>query len=115
MHWSSQEAAEKEVSMTNQEFDALAERILLARLSCDLPVYPDDFAEFAVKTADAFVTQLNQRREAQRTSTKLNPEEVRLLENQRIIDAIKSVRVRTGMDLKGSKSFVDRERERLGL
>lgn len=101
--------------MTNQEFDALAERILLARLRCSLVAEAEDFAEFAVKTAHSFLVRLNQRRERQRIETELTPEEVRLLENQQAINAIKSVKERTGLNLKEAKALVDRERAKLGL
>jgi ribosomal protein L7/L12 len=98
--------------MTNQEFDALAERILhslLRRKYASNPVVD------AIDLADSFVTKLTERRIKRRNDSELTAEEVQLIQDGRAISAIKSVRERTGMYLKDAKAFVDEARKKLDL
>jgi ribosomal protein L7/L12 len=104
--------------MTKQEFDAIAERVLLALV----PNCPDTTAQFvaqhSIKIADEFVKALNRRHMdlAQKTTT-LTPEEILLLQapSPEVIKCIKLVRDRTNMSLKDSKDLVDKSRVDLGL
>lgn len=98
--------------MTNQEFNALAERILHSLLGRK---FIGDPAKDAIELADEFVTKLAERRIAIANSVELTAKEILLIENGRAISAIKSVRERTGMTLKGAKAFVDKARGKLDL
>lgn len=102
--------------MTKQEFDNLAERVLLAAVSAS----PSSTAQFlgqqAVKIADEFVKALNARYTSLAKETNsLMPEEIRLIQDGNVIGAIRLVRERTGMNLKESKDLVDKIRTNLKL
>ena len=105
--------------MTKQEFDSLAERVLLTLVAGNPGVFNEVFfAQTAVGVADEFVKALN-RRHFDLASTKgLTPEEVLLLHakpHPHVIECIKSVRDRTNLSLKEAKDLVDKGRAELGL
>lgn len=106
--------------MTHQEFDALAETILLSMVHGEASVFDgvEDvtyIADHAIQLADALVTKLSERRRARLGGIELLPEEIRALEDHRPIETIKMVRERTGMSLKEAKEIVDEARKKLDL
>lgn len=105
--------------MTNQEFNSLAERVLVAAVAANPDVTASFLATHAVKVTNEFVKALSARRLSEASKSKvLLPEEVLLLQDQphpRVIDCIKSVRDRTGLSLKDAKDLVDKARVELGL
>ena len=112
--------------MTHQEFDALAERLLHSIIRSGL-LYQKAVQgavqhqtvtgaiALSIAMAEQFVAATSHRRAGLRESAVLLLEEILLIEDGNAIRAIKLVRERTGMNLKGAKLMVDRERERLGL
>jgi len=107
------------MSYEMSEFDKLAERILLANIQKNgIQVGSGNRlqqAANAVELADAFMKQLEERLKKLADTGSLLPEEVSLLRQWRAIDAIKSVRERTGLSMKEAKQLVDKERRRLGV
>ena len=109
--------------MKAEEFDQLAERILHSLLQTerfDANFFGDVEAVRAVgvlsaELADSLLTACRDRHERVCNRDGLTGEEVDLLRNDRIIQCIKSVRERTGMNLKDAKSLVDKIRAQLGL
>ncbi len=97
--------------MTNDEFNGLSERILLALIRTPERADGKNMAIIAVQTADDLVKALNDRRARVRKETTLLPEEV-LLCRDAPIAAIKSLRERTGLSLKEAKAIVDAERRK---
>jgi ribosomal protein L7/L12 len=105
--------------MTKQEFDNLAERVLVALVQVEAGATAHFVAQHAVKITDEFVKALNRRHMdlAQKTTT-LVPEEILLLQAQphpEVIKCIAAVRTRTNMNLKECKDLVDKCRSELGL
>ena len=101
----------------SKAFDELAERILLTLLGSPnlKPATNKLVCETAVELADAFLDALAVRQVEVRNFDGLTGEEIGLLENNRVIECIKMVRERTGLNLKESKRKVDKMREQLGL
>jgi hypothetical protein len=103
--------------MTKDQFDGLAERVLLALISAsEQGTSSRSLAQGAVDITDQFLKELNNRYVKLAAETKrLMPEEVNLLRDRNVIACIKSVRDRTQMNPKDAKDLVDAERARLGL
>ena len=96
------------------EFDELAERILLSMLRSPFGLAQDP-AAVAVELADEFLLACRERHQKLKNLDGLTPEEVRLLEQNQIISCIKSVRERSGMNLKEAKTHVDEMRAQHGF
>lgn len=95
--------------MKQDDFNNLAERILLALIASPNPsIKIEVIGTIAVSIADNFVRILESQRE-------LTPAEITLIKNGNTIGAIKEVRNRTGLCLKEAKEMVDRERRKLGI
>lgn len=105
--------------MNKQDFDNLAERVLLAICQARPDVTAQHLGQQAIKITDEFVKALNLRHMDQaRKKTSLTPEEISLLHEKphpRVIECIKLVRERTNMNLKECKDLVDKARGELGL
>lgn len=101
--------------MRDAEFDALAERCLIAALGPGVPRPAESLAKEAVEVAEALALRLLARRTERFRKGLLTLEEAEMCRDRRKILAIKSVRERTGMSLKDSKDYVDRACRDLGL
>lgn len=99
--------------MTHDEFNALAERLLHSLLQC--PPHSnatlDDLAGRAISLAEHLTGQLNERRRVLTSCNEMLENEIAELVAGRKIVAVKMVRLRTGMSLRGSKVLVDRVEE----
>ena len=112
-----QRSESEQGEFVSKAFDELAERILLTLLGSPnlKPATNKLVCETAVELADAFLDALAVRQVEARNFDGLTGEEIGLLENNRVIECIKMVRERTGLNLKESKRKVDKMREQLGL
>jgi ribosomal protein L7/L12 len=95
----------------HDEFEALAEKLLLVTLRKGEGYTPPENAHMIVDTALAvaedFLTKLRLRREEKDKLEPLTSAERQLIRESNKIGAIKSVRERTGTSLKEAKAFVD--------
>jgi len=104
--------------MTFEDFDALAERILLAMAGKGDGYTPPKnvymLSDSAIALAEHFSEALHKRRVGLLGDVDLTSTEVDAIKDGRIIDAIKFVRNRTGMTLRDSKAHVDEARQKMG-
>lgn len=99
-------------------FDDLAKDVLLAMVGGQVNYVPPENAHMLVNSslaiADEFMRALVHRR-ANMCDSELHPEEIAALQDKGKIQAVKMVRLRTGLNLKEAKEIVDREQARFGL
>ncbi len=105
--------------MKPSDFDALAERILHSVIRKDNGYTPPGNAHMLVDTALALASDLVEKLETRHATviegSELTRREINDLHNCQDLQAIKSVRERLGLTLKGAKKFVDEARKKLGL
>lgn len=104
--------------MNRDYYNALAKDVLLAFVSSQRNYTPPENAHMLVESAMAITDEFRKalmRRQMDIDSTELEADEIAALQNNKKIEAIKLVRLRTGLNLKEAKKIVDREQERLGL
>jgi ribosomal protein L7/L12 len=100
--------------MNKQEFNSLAERVLLAVVAS----YPEATAQFygqqAVKITEEFSKSLSLRHAEQaKKKTSLTPDEIALIREGNVIGAVGLVKDRTNMNLKECKDLVDKAKDEI--
>jgi len=102
----------------HEQFETLAKEVLLTLARTGELRFAGDartLVDTALILTEDFLNKLQARREKMNKFDGLLPEEIQMLRVGKLVQAVKSVRERTSMDLKSAKKFVDQARGEIEL